>query len=378
MKSTHIVVSLIVVVMGLSIWFFVTNFDLVASKAPLGPSAKARKDPYLAAGRLVDALGVPAEGFASIASVPEETVVIYLAGDRAGFVGRRQDDLVSWVESGGHLVLVLQKPQNDDAWEDENEPVRDELLLNLGITAYPVPSSSIETISTPLPGDSKRRVNLEIDGLATLDSREDPIFEIKDSADSVVLLTVARGFGRVTAIVDDDWATNEKIGDHDHATLFWELVKGTEPSGLWLVRGDDLPGFMALLFRYGWPALLAFGVLVLCWVVRAGARFGPLLEVEVGDRRSLLEHLDAAGRFLWRCHAHEPMLRPVRENLVREIGRRRPAWARISDEDKVARLAELSDLSTERVQHALMEEKIGDAHGFVLAIKDLKKMESNL
>ena len=72
------------------------------------------------------------------------------------------------------------------------------------------------------------------------------------------------------------------------------------------------------------------------------------------------------------------MIRSVRFGLVKEIGRRRPAWATLSDEEKVSRLAAASDLSKQRVRSALLADDIKDNHGFVLAVKDLKKMESNL
>lgn len=378
MKFRRVATVLIIAGVGLIVWWFVANFDLQAETTEMGPSATARKDPYLAVERLADRLGVPTEGFESIASVPENSMVVYLGGDRAGFVGRRQDDLVHWVERGGHLILVVQEPVVDDAWEDEDVPVLDELLTRLGITAYPVLSSSTETIATGLPGDPRRKVEVEMDGIASLTSLEEPIFQIKNSRGSVVLLSVTRGFGRVSAMVDDDWATNEKIAEKGHATLFWELVKGSEPSGLWVVRGDQLPGFLKLLGRYAWPALIGFGVLVILWVMRVSGRFGPLLAEELPERRSLLEHLDAAGRFMWRCHAHEPMLRTLRNGLVREIGRRRPAWTRLGDEERISRLAELSELSEQRVRTALLAENIEGSHGFVLAVKDLKRMESNL
>ncbi len=377
MKTSKIVLVLVAIGAVLVLWWFYVSFSLVSGTETMGPSAKARRDPYLAAGRLVDKLGVPWQGFESIASMPEPTEAIYLAGDRSGFVGRRQDDLVNWVEQGGHLIAVVHPPKDDERWDNEENPVSDELLTRLGITAYPILSSTVDTIPVTLPGEPGKG-ELEIEDKATLTSLEEPIYQISDGNNSVVLLSVARGFGRVTAVVDDAWTRNGKIGEHDHATLFWRLVNATEPSGLWIVRGDKLPGFLAMVVHHGWPALTAFGLLVLIWFLRAGARFGPMLKDEEPERRSLLEHLDAAGQFLWRCQAHEPMLRPMRDHLVREIGRRRPDWARLDDDDKILRLAELSDISTQRVHTALLAETVEDAQGFVRAVADLKTMESNL
>jgi len=378
MKVSRVILGLIALAVGLIGWWVVANFELRDDTTTLGPTKAARQDPYLAAERLVQDLGVPTEGFQSIAAVPDSSMSVYLGGDRAGFVGRRQDDLVQWVEAGGHLILVIQKPGHSDAWKDKDVPVIDELLTRLGITAYPNPGSAEEILSTPLPGDASRTVEIEMEPVVSLTCLEEPLFDIKDSGDNMVLLSIQRGFGRVTAIAQDDWVTNAKIADHGHATMFWELVNQGGVSGLWVVRGDQVPGFLRLLGRHAWPALAAFGLLVILWMLRAGLRFGPLLDTEESERRSLLEHLDAAGRFLWRCHAYGPMLRSVRSGLVREIGRRRPAWVTMGDTDKVARLAELSDLSKARVRSALLADDIEDNHGFVLAVKDLKKMESNL
>ena len=275
-------------------------------------------------------------------------------------------------------MLAIQKPSHSNAWSDEDTPVIDELLSRLGITAYPNPDGSVEVLTAKFPDDGSKTVRVEMDPVVSLTSLEEPLFQIQDSDDNSVLLSVQRGFGRVTAIAQDDWVTNDNIADHGHATLLWELVNQGDVRGLWIVRGDSIPRFLDLLVRYAWPALLAFALLVCLWMSRASLRFGPLLEVEEDERRGLLDHLDAAGRFLWRCQAYGPMIRSVRFGLVKEIGRRRPAWATLSDEEKVSRLAAASDLSKQRVRSALLADDIKDNHGFVLAVKDLKKMESNL
>ena len=73
-------------------------------------------------------------------------------------------------------------------------------------------------------------------------------------------------------MVDDDWLTNDHIGENQHATLFWELLKQSNPAGFWAVRGDRVPSFLKLLVQHGWPALLAFALLVVLWIRRASLR----------------------------------------------------------------------------------------------------------
>jgi len=64
------------------------------------------------------------------------------------------------------------------------------------------------------------------------------------------------------------------------------------------------------------------GVLFLFWLWRIMPRFGVLRPDPAQPRRSLLAHLRAIGRFLWRHHADAVLLDAVRANVKRRLVQR--------------------------------------------------------
>ncbi len=74
-------------------------------------------------------------------------------------------------------------------------------------------------------------------------------------------------------------------------------------------------GIVPLLVRNAGLVLLAGLLLLTLWLWRVGGRFGPLESEPPHGRRSLREHLEAAGTFLWRRRAGGAMLTAVRQRL---------------------------------------------------------------
>ena len=107
---------------------------------------------------------------------------------------------------------------------------------------------------------------------------------------------------------------------------------------------------------------------------RVGGRFGPLESEPPHGRRSLREHLDAAGTFLWRRRAGGAMLTAVRQRLREQLARRHPELARLSPKDAIPRLRDLSGIDQGRLEVALIHEDVPDARRFTQAVKDLQML----
>ena len=180
-------------------------------------------------------------------------------------------------------------------------------------------------------------------------------------------------------LAEHAFLTNTRVGEYDHAGVAWELVHLVgKPAGIWIVLSDDMPGIVSLLVAKAWPALLAAGLLLGAWLWFVGGRFGPALPEPELSRRSLREHLDAAGRFLWRRRAGRALLAVVRRRLEERLLRRHPDLAAIPLADAVPRLAEISAITPARLEAALLAEDIADPRRFTQAVRDLQKLANRL
>jgi hypothetical protein len=141
------------------------------------------------------------------------------------------------------------------------------------------------------------------------------------------LLQYRIGEGRLTVLSDLGPFTNAAIGDQDHAYLLARLAAGAPQA--WMLFRSDVPALPILLWQR-YPelvaALLLWLPLWLWWLTR---RSGPRLGGEEPPRRNLLEHLEAAGRFAWRCDTGTPCGKPPKGAVEHAWRRRHPALERL-------------------------------------------------
>jgi len=141
---------------------------------------------------------------------------------------------------------------------------------------------------------------------------------------------------------------------------------------------DRPPSLAALLARHAWPALASGGVLLLAWLRFASARFGPLLPEPSRDRRRLLEHVEAAGVFLWRQGEREALLSSTRRALLARIHLREPSWEKLPRAELVRRAAAAAELDPPAVARALYGPAPADAQGFVQSSQILETVRRSL
>jgi hypothetical protein len=91
-------------------------------------------------------------------------------------------------------------------------------------------------------------------------------------------------------------------------------------------------------------------VLFLWW---RGHRFGRLADLPPAARRSLLEHIEAGGWFLWRSGHGGRLLQVVRTALVDRAAVRVAGLTRRPDAEQVRMIARMSGLSSRQVAAAM-------------------------
>lgn len=365
------------VLLGLGTYWFLNNFERVEDEIYVGYQGAALSNPFLAAERLFTRLGAPARTLPSApAELPPADHTLLLLSPVRSVSAERAQEIVAWVHEGGRLVVAL-----------DNAPSLDPLLRHWGVTATDVEAAEDgqpEVLQVPLrfesPARKPRMARAEIPRTRRLmTTRDDPQIEVRGDA-GISFVRYAAGEGSVTFVADTTFLDNEGIGLHDHAALAWALVhggSGDDPAGVWLAVRDTVPTLAQLLARHAWMALASLAVLVAVWLWAAGSRFGPRLPEPAHDRRSLLEHIEASGEFLWRTGRSWDLVHDARQALLHRVEVREPSWLRLPPPELAKRLAAGSGLPASRVDRALHGD-VSTSGDLVTALQTLETLRRTL
>lgn len=347
-------VALGIGVLAAFIGLFFLLFEPVSEEIDLGPEAEARENPLLGLERVYTELGLPARSITTLERMPPTDHLLVIGGKRWLLTGAETDRVVAWVEAGGHLLV---NPPEDVYGGDGTEPPL--LFERLGIGAV---------LLAPEQQADHGQAEDETRGmLRVIDFGEHaPITSADCDEDNRCRLAVFRfGAGHVSAVAEPDALQNERL--RDYAAWAWTLAATpVRPAGAWVAtRLSDSGSVLGKLARRFALALASAALLLAAWAWRAAARFGPPLPPPDPPRRSLLEHLDGAGRFLFGDRHGVLLLRAARRALRADVVRRRPHWARLSPVFLARALAGLTGHDAAAILSALSDEAPRDAKTFV-------------
>lgn len=362
--------ALAIVIAALGAWFY-ANFERVTEREHVGFSGEAARNPLLALTRLIARMGLESRAIGSAAALDklEAGAALVLPRGRAGYTTERASRLRSWVDAGGHLIVEAEGPGS-----------RDTVLHALQVSATAgAGKARAQPAEIRLPHAAKPlRVQMApAVTLADFDRSGRTGYAASDGA-GTLLLHRALGRGHVTVLPSFYFMTNLAIGEHDHAQLAWEIVR--------FVPGTRLVAIAPRLTRpsiFGWlaeearEALIAAAALLLLWLWRAATRFGPIVAEPSPERRRLLDHLRASGRYLWRAGAAPRLIAAARETCLQNIARTRPALMDLTRAERARRLATLTQLPLREIELALG----GDADtpaAFAAAVRTLQCIEEKL
>ena len=383
----------VAVLLGLAAGLFFSCFERRSVERVVGGSEAARRNPFLAAERLLAALGSEVRSFDgpyALDALPPPDATLLFTPQRRTVSAERQAELRRWVEAGGHLVVEAW-----ELWDDEDR--RPDLLLDpLGFEtvqeiAEPPAADSVEEVveavlegwkapdlsSLPVP-NRDAPLAVEFDGNFRWDYVGESPTRLRATGEAGDhLITIELGRGLLTAVTDGSFLRNDAIGDHDHAEALVRLVRlGGREGPVWVVTGEHWPGLLGPLFRHGRPALAAGALWLAAFVWRSARRRGPLRPPPPRERRSWLEHLDAVGRYHWRLDRGRSLREADRAILLRELERAHPGWLQRTPESRNALLAAASGLSHDEVARALASPTEDREARFVEAIRTMERIRN--
>jgi hypothetical protein len=389
---------------------FLTCFERKTYEVEVGRSQEARRNRYLALGRMLDRMGhetVTHDGPSELLEwLPPSDGTLFLPTHRRTLSRQHNRRLLDWVESGGHLIVVTYS-----LWDDpEREP--DELLDRFGLEQQQR-QSDVDSRGEPQESGESGGGKAVPDADESEDEQEESGWDVaqahwpgvaeplqvafdqnfywKDTGrglavwhvagnQGIYLITLAHGAGRITASTDDFFLSNDYAGDHDHAELAVRLARMGDRTGpVWIVFAEEWPGLWSQLRKYATPVVLSLALLIAIWLWRASLRFGPLRPAPPGERRRWMEHLEAVGRYHWRHDRGRTLIEAARASVTWSLMRRRPGWARLSPRARAQHLAELTGLSDRQAAAALDESVYPrDENHFVTTIARLERIRKAL
>jgi hypothetical protein len=349
-----------------------------------GLRGEAAANPLLAAERLLTRLGYPARRCDGEIVLPPRDHVLLLLNRGVPAARLHQARLLAWMRQGGRLIVT-------PAAEGWQRQAKDPLLAEFGV--------EVETVDTKAPRGTADRVRVPLAPIQDhgvvrvaefsrlVDSRAAAAYARGDAL-GATLLVFHYGKGELTVLNSSTFLSNRWIGRDDNAAfLLWLLVgrRGgrlpAAPAGVELSSDDEMPDLMTLAAQYGWTVLVPALLLLAALAWRAAARFGPLLSDPPEERRGLIEHLEAAGRWLWHGdHGRQrrALVDSVRRALRERLETRRPAWSKLAEPELILRLGAASGLAPQFVAEALHGPGVDDEIRFASTIRTLALLRRSL
>ena len=361
--------ALAVLVASGAAWLYF-NFERVTEREHTGYQGEARTNFLLAATRLYERMGKKTRTIdrpMQLAVLPAGATLL-LSRFRSAISKPTIERLLTWVESGGHLIVAA-------AWHSSTDPILDRLEIERGEMGGRSRRSETSIVKLPhAPHEMKVVVGNR------LDLREGSVRAAHrvDDPRGTILLHYRYGSGQVTVLNSMSFMTNATIGQHDHAEFAWQLL-GFNPAAPEIVMAFriETPSLMSALAENGWQALIVAGLLLAAWLWRVIPRFGPLVPDPLPVRRRLLDHLRASGLFHWNHGDIGRLTAAARENCMHRIARTHPVIAALPVPQRAARIAQITGLPEDDILTALTGQP-ADPRQFTGAIRTLQTLEERL
>ncbi|MEO6801051.1 MAG: DUF4350 domain-containing protein [Rhodanobacter sp.] len=329
---------------------------------------EARYNPFFALQLALNRAGLPARSLttldpARLALKPGDTLLLGASAARVDSVDASR--IVSWVRGGGHLLL------SPGMASVARTPLFDALGL---LDPRPAPFGcakvhSPNAAATDYSVTCATRFRLKPVALASVDA------SMGNAQEGFLFARTRLGAGTVSLLASFAGVSGHSLKYAWEQQFAWRLLAPNRGKGtIYLVYALDGASFLTFLAIKGWPALVALALLLAAWMAMRSARLGPLMPAPSPHRRALLEHVHAAGEFLYRRDAGRTLHRLASDTVLARLRRRDPACAMLNGETLYARVAERSALDVAQIAQAFQSP--ANAQAFRTSLITLARLRS--
>lgn len=389
-KNTKIITDnmiyglVIVAFVFLGYWFY-TKLEYHTVEKDQGYQGEAQVNDYLAAEFYLLSMGQRASKiklFTDKQVALNANDTLFIPSTRIAFDARRSAEIMDWVKSGGHLIITGRVETENDVSQ------RDHILESIGLYIKRQSLNEISTQNeTPVDIVTMNDDFLSVDFddylviAKTAQFKSEVVWSIEDE-DRTHGLQIVQGKGRITLLSEMRSFKNEYISGYDHAAFLFflsgtQLNKSKQGVFYYSLYEDQMSLLQWLWInaRLFMLSFITFLVFVL-WVLIP--RFGPLIDVQLPNRRQFLDHLTASGNYHWRQGDYTRLINDVRKQLSHLIKIKYPEWSVLSRQDQLVHLADISKLELPIIENALFNTEIQKVDDFIIKIKVLEKLRKSL
>ncbi len=285
----------------------------------VGYRGAAKLNPWLAASRMFERMGVTTETRTALGKPPPVTATLFIPLEAISSRGSARQ-MLDWAARGGHLMVACSgtdRYRND--WRDPDDLVEDTasaFLKELDIEfsserTRPVTSLTIDEESLALS-------HCKAPGLDLKGRRADVLAGSRDAAS---VASFHHGSGRVTLLASGTPFRNRYLDKDDNAAILHGLVTLDYGSSIIFVFSER-QNLWEMLWQYAWMPFVAVVLLILLWLWRHLPRFGAARGVDHSGIRHFGTQLDEAGAFLSDRTGYETLLASARRAIFHAAAER--------------------------------------------------------
>ena len=333
-------------------WFFTTH-EKISKQEFTGYTGEARVNDFLAAGLILKELGIESDARSSLTPsewLPEygDTLVARLSP--AFSVESERELLTYWVSSGGHLVLLP---------PEQESRVVDEFLGRLGFQLFLIETEEDDEMGDEGQSEDEQEsydylVDLENTRYRIDVTFEDGIGATLSDDEGIVVARREWGDGYVTVAANSRYFSNRSIDESDHARLLLDTVAGyIEPGHVWFIYDAAFAPLWQLIWDNAPYIVISLAVILVFWLWSIMPKFGPAIRPESLARRSIIEHVGAAGHFAWRNNGASVLAASSAAAVMHDAETRHPGISRLSAQSQARQLAKMTGLPAQAIADAL-------------------------
>jgi hypothetical protein len=369
-RMAYLVILVLLTILG--IWV-ARNTYWDESVVPMPPQGEAATNAYYSVQHLASALGIRSSFVGSLSAPLPSSGALLIDGFQGDVSHTYVDGLGSWVDSGGRLIITDDVVLADPKFQELSG-------IHLG-HRFDTPEKSQPKITRPEPvrpnpirpnpEEDCAPMDVAIDGEVSgttltlcrpprefgLVSKRKPAWSLANES-GLQVLRVNIGRGSVTVIPRYSLIANKNFIRHDHAEIFITASHLTRGDALYIVNVARAETLIAMVWRLAAPALVFFGVAILCIILRELPRFGPPIPMPAMVRRSLAEQIRANAAFAWRTRKLTALRASVRRALDETAKKRIASYNSLDVRKRVAAIAVCAGTDSKTLNSAMTEDAV--------------------
>jgi len=359
-RITYLVIVAVLAILG--IWVARnTYWDDTFVHVP--PQGEAATNAYYSVQHLATALGIRSSFIVSLNAAPPNKGALLIDGFQGDMTHTHVDELAPWVESGGRLIITDDVVRADPKFQTWSG-------IHLGARFDSLEKSKPKALPRD-PEEDCASLQVATDGKATdktltlclppsefgLVSQRKPVWSLANRS-GLQVLRVNIGRGSLTVIPRYSLISNLNLIRHDHAEIFVSASQLAQGDDLYIVNVARAETLIALVWRLAAPALVFFGVAILCIILRQLPRFGPALPPPAMVRRSLAEQIRANAAFAWRTRKLTALRAAVRRALDETAKKRIASYSSLDIRKRVNAIAAWAGIDSKTLNSAMTEDAV--------------------